>query len=381
LLITLTILTISLIDLGNSDSAGKKIPWGAESIESNQTEITNTQKKAKGYLISGILMIVQILQDRLFQAVSKIESRTNKTHSEESWLSYSTYSSFFLYLMVQGLIITKDFDVAADLSQTTILIFCAKYVGHKLGELFFCYHRVKNPQYIGSNKTFYAIKNYIALKFFGIDMAAKTFQFRFFKEASRIFPLIAMNLAFLGSGTKERTEFNDIIPITIPITIATLYIGALCDKYRLINQPEPCNLNSARFMLKLFKFLRLNHFAFWYGAMIWLFSFTSFWALCQKTILNHEIQDSKMYLFTRSSMDVVNQNINYIYFVSVGIYLFYLIVWPSSDSLETKYDAYFEQHRSLVSYDMVAPHFVDVYKKPKFSSERNSTHDNVAIVL
>jgi len=326
-------------------------------------------------------MLVKAIQDALFIAVGKIESRTSKTHSDQSWLNYSIYSSFFLYLIVQGFIMVFDWGLAADLAQTTILVFCAKYVTQKLGELFFCYHKVRNPQHLGSKNTFYAVKNYIALKFFNIDMTSTTFQFNFFKEASRVFPLVAMNFAFLANGSNSIKGPLETIPKTIPITMVTLYIGALCDKYRLITQPEPCKFNSASFMIKLFKFFRVDHFAFWFGGIIWLLSFDYYLDICRSVIFtSFSYINPIRTTYLDPTIDNMDKFIGVVIILMGGAYLFYLVVWPTPDSLETKYDAHFEQQRGLVPYDTVASYFTDTYKKPIYS-ENIQRSESINLIL
>ncbi len=321
------------------------------------------------YCVPLILLLLQALQDALFRAVEKRTKRTQKTDSEENWLNHSIYSSFFLYLIIQGFImIHYSWEGVTDLAHSTINLYCLKHLIIKLGGFFFCYRKTNHPEFNDCEGIYYSIRNTIALKVFNIDMTAKTFQFHFFREASKVFPLIAMNFAFMLSGSHITTNFISIFSTAIPLTIFTIYIGALCDKYCLINQPEHCKLNSARFMIKLFRFLRVDHFAFWFGALTWMISTTNHlasfaWVLQAYCPFRKDFR-SKFFRWASDNIEI-SQNVG---FVILGLYLCYLAIWPFSESLEEKYDFYFEQNRRLVAYDTVASHFMHTYKDSITSS-------------
>ena len=336
--------------------------------------------KLESLTLPIVLMIIQALLDMAFQAVEKLTKRISKIHSEESWLNYSIYSSYFLYLFIQGIGMIFQWVNAANLAHNTIKVFCLKHLLIKLGGLFFCYRKTNHPEFNDCKGVYYTIRNFITSKVFGIDMTAKTFQFRFFKESSKIFPLVAMNFAFMANGSNGLSDDIPILPITIPITLITLYIGAICDKYRLVNQPEKSNFNSARFMLKLFKFFKADHFAFLFGAIVWMGSF-AFFAFALSLHLYNSLKESPN-IKAKFQEDIATLIIIPLIAIILmtTIYLFYLFVRPSPESLESKYDAYFEQNRSLVPYDLVSPHFTHTYKNP-LTKDYASKEDKASLIL
>ena len=329
----------------------------------------------ESYSFPIILLVIQTLQDKAFEAIEKLTKRTSKTDSEEKCLNYSIYSSFFLYLFMQGLLMGLQWEDAGDIAQKTIKVYCLKHLVNKLGALFFCYRKANYPEFNNRKGCYYSIRDYVALKVFKVDMPAKDFQFKFFKNASKIFPLVAMNFAFLANGSTIQT-----IPTTILITIITLYIGVICDKYCLINQPEQSSSSSARFMLKLFRFFKADHFAFLFGALIWLFACYVAIVDFSKFLSQYSPQKTEFSIIFAESTEYIQLIIIAIMALIIGIYLFYLAVWPASESLESKFDFYFEQHRSLVCYDVVSQHFTQSYKNP-LTSYLASSNEKTDLIL
>ncbi len=368
------------------------------------------------YATPIILLLIEGITERLFKKSNKLTKHKSESEVEVSFLTYVIFSSFFLYLFVQGLVMAFSWENGGSLIRKTIQIFCLKYVGKKVASAYFCYRNKRNPHHnahhghhahqeshahdqshdsshsapsptikkLGGHGHGHAKKSwrqYLSYEFmkifFHVDIENE--EFEFFEEASRAFPLIAMNLAFMANGSRIMVWFK-IVPTSIPLTIGALYIGALCDKYRLMNQHEHCKLNSARFMLKMFKFLKGDHFAAVFGAAIWVTSFFSY-------ILFYQVEADKLAFDDMSAgykaiLDEDIKNFNIICGGVVGViilsYIFYVIIVPSTSSMEERFSKKFLASKSNVPYDSVSPYFTAVYEAPDYSFDNDDhKHDDV----
>jgi len=352
--------------------------------------------------IPVLLLVLEGVSEGLFKRVNKYTRHKSHSEIEISCLDYAIFSSFFLYLFIQGSIMALSWEEGSALVQTTIKVFCIKYVGKKLASAYFAHkskhagddHRssrspsrsasmmsadahsdsphspshghghspmIGAPKHHKKKELHLSMLATIVKVLFHVDIENE--EFDFFEEASRAFPLIAMNFAFMANGYTSIT-FKTLFPPGIPLTMLAIFIGALCDKYRLMNQHEHCHLNSARFMLKMFRFLRGDHFAAIFGAAVWTISF--FWYILgyQQQVgelknIDQETKDRLAFIF-----DSLNYTVGTACAVIVAFYLFYIVAWPTQESLETQFGKRFIDNKSSVSYDSVSEHFTAVYQKP-----------------
>jgi len=373
------------------------------------------------YVTPALLLLIEAIAERLFKKSNKLTKHKSESEVEVSFLTYVIFSCFFLYLFIQGVIMIYGWEDGGSLVQRTIFIFSLKYVGKKGLSAYFCFRSKRQAKLNGHHghhgdghspahghgrgrgvthghteagsptglhsplmkkhghghghghghkkRTF---KESFATEFmkifFHVDIENE--EFEFFEEASRAFPLIAMNLAFIANGSLS-LDWTTVIPHSIPLTIVALYIGAFCDKYRLMNQHEHCHLNSARFMLKMFKFLKADHSAAVFGTAIWAGSFLTF-------ILSYQNKALALQ-FTEKNKDLgvsLASDINHFNFITKGIiglillsYFFYVVILPNSPSMEERFVKKFLSNKSLVSYDSVAPYFPAVYEAPVYIDE------------
>jgi len=362
--------------------------------------------------IPVMLLVLEGVTESLFKKLNSFTRHKSHSEIEIACLDYSIFSSFFLYLFIQGAIMAFAWEEGGALVQTTIKIFCIKYVGKKLASAYFAYKNKHagehshghghSPSHSPSRSHSMAEDSHIeeldrrlshstsvvhgpkhghghghghghkkkelhlsllatAVKIlFHVDIENE--EFDFFEEASRAFPLIAMNFAFLANG-KSSINWKTLIPPGIPITILAIYIGAFCDKYRLMNAHEHCHLNSARFMLKMFRFLRGDHFAAIFGAGVWTLSFYLYISGYQTEVLKMEFADGNKDKFALI-FSSLNTSIITAVLSIISFYIFYLIAWPKNESLETQFGKKFLDNKSGVSYDSVSSHFTAVYQKP-----------------
>ena len=376
------------------------------------------------YATPVILLLIEGITERLFKKSNKLTKHKSESEVEVSFLTYVIFSSFFLYLFVQGLIMAFSWENGGALIQKTIQIFCLKYVGKKVASAYFCYRNKNNPHHHGhhghahqeghghdhshdhshdsstgnhsphspglkklgtvghghAKKSWRQYLSYEFMKiFFHVDIENE--EFEFFEEASRAFPLIAMNLAFMANGRMVLKWYN-VVPFSIPLTIGALYIGALCDKYRLMNQHEHCKLNSARFMLKMFKFLKGDHFAAVFGAAIWVTSFFSYIFTYQLETTKLKFEDTSIDFKAILEEDIFNFNIICGGIVGVIIlsYFFYVIILPSSSSMESRFSKKFLANKSNVPYDSVSPYFTAVYEAPDYSFDDDHDHKHADVL-
>ncbi len=357
-----------------------------------------------------LLLVLEGVTESLFKKLNSFTRHKSHSEIEIACLNYAIFSSFFLYLFIQGAIMSFAWEEAGALVQTTIKIFCVKYAGKKLASAYFAYKnkqlRTENahghghghsPSHSPSRSASMADSHVEELDrrlshahsvihgpshghghghkkkelhlsllatavkiLFHVDIENE--EFDFFEEASRAFPLIAMNFAFLANGKTSITLAN-LFPPGIPLTILAIYIGAFCDKYRLINAQEHCHLNSARFMLKMFRFLRGDHFAAIFGAGIWTLSFYLYISGYQHEVLQMEFAENNKAKFV-TIFSNLNTSIITSILTIISIYVFYLIAWPKGESLENQFGKKFLDSKSGVSYDFVSPNFTATYQKP-----------------
>jgi len=355
--------------------------------------------------IPVLLLVLEGISEGLFKRVNKLTRHKSHSEIEISCLDYAIFSSFFLYLFIQGSIMSLSWEEGSALVQTTIKVFCVKYVGKKLACAYFAYKSKhagehghghspshspsRSPSIIsedshspshspshghGHGQSMIGAPKHHKKKELHLSMLAtivkvlfhvdiENEEFDFFEEASRAFPLIAMNFAFMANGYTSIT-WKNLIPPGIPLTMLAIFVGALCDKYRLMNQHEHCHLNSARFMLKMFRFLRGDHFAAIFGAAVWSLSFFLYIEGYQDQVGQLKNLDEE----TRKRLKVIFDSLNYSILTSIGVivafYLFYIVAWPTQESLETQFGKRFIDNKSGVSYDSVSDHFTAVYQKP-----------------
>jgi len=375
------------------------------------------------YVTPVLLLLIEAIAERLFKKSNKLTKHKSESEVEVSFLTYVIFSCFFLYLFIQGFLMIYGWEDGGSLVQRTILIFSIKYVGKKALSAYFCFRTKRQAKLNGHHADEHSaahghghshtetgsptsphsplikkhghghghghghkkktLKESFAGEFmkifFHVDIENE--EFEFFEEASRAFPLIAMNLAFIANGSVS-LDWYTVVPHSIPLTIVALYIGAFCDKYRLMNQHEHCKLNSARFMLKMFKFLKADHFAAVFGTALWAGSFFAFIKAYQAKALALQFTEENKHL----GVDLTS-NINRFNFVTQGLigfilctYFFYVVILPNSPSMEERFVKKFLSNKSLVSYDSVAPYFPAVYEAPVYIDEEEHNKHKALIL-
>lgn len=353
----------------------------ADSVDGGSSDI-NQQ------IISYVILIIDTITESVFGWLNELSRYKSKTAIQLNNLYYSIFSSFVLYLCIQGILMIFQLQDIEDIAQSTILLFCARYVLQKIGKIHLLRRnhaqahkkKLKKPKSASDLKPFPYDILYLVLSL-GVGVDLETTDFEPFDEAANIFPLIALNFAFIANGSNENPTVipsvirRTIIPPPMLASLLALYIGAICDKYIILNLAEDLDLKSGKYMLKLFRFFRFDHLAVFTGIVVWGCSFIAY-----HTIIDISISQADSPLATSilegflGAKSPLGYSQAWVYLPWV-IYLFYLVIWPFQKAPDTRFEKQFLMNHSHVTYDEVAHHFTTVYEKPEVTNLNNSTKE------
>ncbi len=196
----------------------------SEAVANTATLLEN---KFSSYSVALITMIIAAALESIYQKTQNLFAYSSALRADISMVNYNMYITFLLYVLIQILLgYGKRVLWIEQLVKLSLLYLVKKLV-------------MKAFAFIGFIKKKESEQSKGFLTSF-VDKAKKQFvEFDFTKGLAYAFPLIFMGLAFIVLDTL----------VLLPIFIASLYIFAVIDKYRMLNQCNVHSTKSAKFML------------------------------------------------------------------------------------------------------------------------------------
>jgi len=216
---------VFLLALG---SLGTLSGWKLETLVQHTASLLDNEVYSYGLAI--LTMLLATILERIYRKTQSLFVYSSALRPQTSMVNYNMYVSLLLYVFIQGLLGYGNRNLWIDQLIKLSLLYVLKRLVLK-AFAFIAFIKTKNTE---ESKGLLASLVHKAKK--------KYVEFDFAKGLGYAFPLIFMGLAFI-----ILSPF-----VLLPIFIASLYIFAIVDKYRMLKQCNVYPTKSARFMLAHF---------------------------------------------------------------------------------------------------------------------------------
>jgi len=303
---------------------------------------SSTDKKGiPSFVISIVLITLNYIMGKFYTFINGFYKNISYSQIKMNYLNYSIYSAVVLYLVIQT--ISVVFSGKVNWNQQlvqTIALYSFKTIGKKLFSFFLISETCR--KFIDGLKS----EKIKALALKAVSGAQKVaHEFDFVGNVSLAIPLLAMCFAFM--------ILNPILLISL--TILVLYAIAICDRYRLIYYTDPFTLNSANFMLKVFKIYQWDHFCMFYGLIIFLISPKTGTSPLSEVRISPSTAQSFIY-----------------------IYLALVYLFKTSSSLKNDFQKKFIRENTNVHYDSISMYFTSLFEKTELTNQIGVRYQNSA---